>query len=141
MDPNKDPLWRATCYKVPKCRDLASPPARLRIRYITENPSTFKPVSKGAKIRKAAPKASNKKQRCTPKFIKNNFSEQLFFAILSERKPGFRSPKCQVSKFRFKNRYNNKTGNEPDKSIKNSSLKAKTTFQNKVPEINPNVMK
>ena len=71
------------------------PPARLRIRYTTKNPSIFKPVPRAAKTRKTAPTAhKNKKQHTHRNQQKQNtFCEQLFFARHYPRKPGFRSPR------------------------------------------------
>ena len=75
---------------------LPPPTYGLRIRNPLENPSIFKPFSRATKMRKVAPKASEKHtkiDKIDPAILKNDFCKKSVFAIPSMRKPGFETPR------------------------------------------------
>ena len=76
---------------------IPSPDPRLRIPYIAKIPSIFMSVFKPQKTRKAAPKASKKRHKSIPEFIKNDFHEKRFLQYLQCENLDLEVPSVEIS--------------------------------------------
>ena len=70
----------------PKIGGSASPDPLFEIWDFIKNRFVVKLVFKAEKISKTAPKGINETQKTIQEFLKNDFHEKSFFAILSMRK-------------------------------------------------------